>query len=128
VDQLAAIAGYALPASYFDPVVAEYTARRDALIAGLRAIPGVRTYLPEGAFYTMVDLPVDDADSFCLWMLQEFQHQGETVMMAPGSGFYASPGAGRTEVRIAYVLEVPALERALAALEAGLAAYPGRRG
>lgn len=128
VDQQAAIAGYELPASYFDPVVAEYTARRDALIAGLRAIPGVGAYLPEGAFYAIVHLPVDDADAFCLWMLQDFQHQGETVMMAPGSGFYATPGAGRTEVRIAYVLEVPALERALAALRAGLAAYPGRRG
>jgi aspartate aminotransferase len=126
VDQYAAIAGYELPASYFDPVVVEYTARRDALVKGLRSIPGVRTYVPEGAFYTIVDLPVDDADVFCQWMLEHFSHQGQTVMMAPASGFYATPGSGKSEVRIAYVLEVPALENALVALGAGLAAYPGR--
>lgn len=125
VDQYAAIAAYELPPSYFDPVVAEYTERRNVLVAGLRAIPGVETYVPEGAFYTVVALPIDDADRFCAWMLQSFSHHGETVMMAPASGFYATPGAGRREVRIAYVLEVPALERALAALAAGLAAYPG---
>lgn len=126
VDQYAAIAGYELPTTYFDPVVVEYTARRDALVRGLRSIPGVRAAVPEGAFYTMVGLPVDDADVFCQWMLEAFSHDGQTVMMAPGSGFYATKGAGRSEVRIAYVLEVPALEKALTALGAGLAAYPGR--
>jgi len=125
VDQYAAIAGYELPPSYFDPVVKEYTARRNVLVAGLRSIRGVSTYVPEGAFYTVVGLPVDDADKFCAWMLQSFQHHGETVMMAPASGFYATPGAGKSEVRIAYVLEVPALEKALVALRAGLEAYPG---
>lgn len=127
VDQYAAIAGYELPASYFDPVVVEYTARRDALVRGLRSIPGVRVAVPEGAFYTIVQLPVDDSDVFCQWMLESFAHEGQTVMMAPASGFYATPGAGKDEVRIAYVLEVPALEKALVALGAGLAAYPGRR-
>jgi len=125
VDQYAAIAGYELPPSYFDPVVIEYTARRNALVSGLRSIPGVRTYVPEGAFYTVVDLPVDDADKFCPWMLTSFDLAGETVLMAPASGFYATPGAGKSEVRIAYVLEVPALEKALAALGAGLKKYPG---
>lgn len=123
VDQYAAIAGYELPPTYFDPVVKEYTARRDALVAGLRSIRGVTTYVPEGAFYTVVGLPVDDADRFCAWMLQSFSHEGETVMMAPASGFYATPGSGKQEVRIAYVLEVRALERALVALRAGLEAY-----
>lgn len=127
VDQYAAIAGYRLPPSYFDPVVAEYTARRDALVRGLRAIPGVSAYVPEGAFYTMVTLPVDDADAFCLWLLESFQHRGETVMMAPGSGFYSTPDLGRQEARIAYVLNVEALGRAIETLGHALAVYPGRR-
>lgn len=126
VDQYAAIAAYELPPSYFAPVIAEYKRRRDVLVEGLRKIPGVRTYLPEGAFYTIIDLPIDDADEFCLWLLREFQHQGQTVMMAPASGFYATPGAGKTEARIAYVLNVDALEQSLEVLKVALDRYPRR--
>lgn len=113
-------------AAYFDGIRAEYVRRRDALISGLEAIPGTMVPKIDGAFYAMVRLPIDDSDRFCRWMLEEFSHEGETVMMAPGTGFYATPGGGKNEVRIAYVLEVPALERALRALAAGLKAYPGR--
>lgn len=123
VDQRAALAAYATPASYFDEVVAEYTRRRDVLVEGLNAIDGVRTHKPKGAFYTMVTLPVEDVDRFAEWLLREFSFEGETVMMAPGSGFYGTPGLGKKEARIAYVLEVPALQRSVRILEAGLAAY-----
>jgi aspartate aminotransferase len=123
VDQLAAIAAYDTPQSYFDRVVEEYTRRRDVLVHGLNAIPGVHTHNPEGAFYTMVTLPVDDVDRFAEWLLESFAFEGETVMIAPGSGFYATPGAGKHEARIAYVLEVPALERSIRILREGLTAY-----
>jgi aspartate aminotransferase len=125
VDQLAAIAAYATPGTYFDEVVSEYRRRRDALVGGLRAIPGVRCYLPEGAFYSIVTLPVDDADRFAEWLLTSFDHEGETVMIAPASGFYGTPGRGKQEARIAYVLAVPQLEAALRCLEAALDRYPG---
>lgn len=124
VDQYAAIAAYELPPSYFDPVVIEYRARRDALVSGLRKIPGVSTYVPEGAFYTIVDFPVEDTDAFCAWLLKDFSHKGQTVMMAPASGFYATPGAGKQEARIAYVLNVEALEQALEVLGVALDQYP----
>jgi aspartate aminotransferase len=123
VDQIAAIAAYQTPKSYFDAVVAEYTRRRDTLVDGLNAIPGVHTHRPEGAFYTMVTLPIDDIDRFAEWMLSDFSHQGETVMMAPGTGFYGTPGLGKHEARIAYVLKVPALMRSIEVLRAALAAY-----
>lgn len=126
VDQIAAIAGYALPQDYFDPVIVEYRRRRDVLVAGLNAIPGVHTYLPEGAFYTVVTLPVKDADDFCAWLLTGFAHRGETVMMAPASGFYATPGLGTGEARIAYVLNVESLARSCEILREALAVYPGR--
>jgi len=123
VDQRVAEAGYRLAPNYFDPIIAEYRARRDALVAGLRGIEGVGAYSPEGAFYTVVSLPVDDADAFCRWMLTDFAHEGETVMMAPANGFYATPGLGANEARIAYVLNVAALERSVRILDAGLRAY-----
>jgi aspartate aminotransferase len=125
VAQRVAIAGYRLAPSYFDPVIAEYQLRRDTLVAGLNAIPGVHTYKPEGAFYTIVTLPVEDADDFCRWLLTDFSHRGETVMMAPASGFYATAGLGKNEARIAYVLNVAALERSLETLSAALGVYPG---
>lgn len=125
VDQAAAVAAFTTKKSYFDHVVEEYRQRRDTLVEGLNGIAGVRTYLPEGAFYTIVTLPVVDADHFCSWLLSDFSHEGETVMMAPASGFYATPGLGKSEVRIAYVLEVPKLRRSAAILRVALAAYTG---
>lgn len=127
VDQLAALAAYATPPAYFAEVVAEYERRRDVLVDGLNAIEGVSTYRPEGAFYTVATFPVDDCDRFASWLLTDFERDGETVMMAPASGFYSRPELGLHQARIAYVLGVPALERSLKVLEAALAVYPGRR-
>lgn len=126
VDQLAAIEAYRTPQSYFEEVVAEYRARRDVLVDGLNAIPGVSTYRPEGAFYTVPTFPVKSCDHFAEWLLTEFSHDGETVMMAPASGFYAEPERGRQQARIAYVLGIPALKKSVEILEAALAMYPGR--
>ena len=126
IDQLAAEGACATPASYFDEVAAEYTRRRDLVFAELQKMEHVFSKKSHGAFYCIAKIPVDDADRFCQWMLEEFDHEGETVMMAPASGFYATKGLGRDEVRIAYVLNCEALERAMKALAAGLVAYPGR--
>lgn len=125
-EQIAAEAALATPASYFEAVNAEYRARRDTLVKRLNAIPGVFCPTPRGAFYAVAQLPVDDAEAFCRWMLEEFAHQGETVMMAPAAGFYAARSLGRQQVRLAYVLKQSDLERAMDVLEHGLAAYPGR--
>ncbi|MCW5936157.1 MAG: pyridoxal phosphate-dependent aminotransferase [Fimbriimonadaceae bacterium] len=126
LEQIGVEAAMDSPPEFFDGIREEYRRRRDLLVSRLRAIPGV--VVPEilGAFYAMVRLPIDDSDKFCAWMLDTFQHEGRTVMMAPGTGFYATPGLGKDEVRIAYVLEVERLEEAMDVLEAGLAAYPGR--
>ena len=124
VDQIAAVAAYETPQSYFDEVVAEYKRRRDALVAGLNAIPGVYTYLPEGAFYTIVTLPVEDVDDFAKWLLTDFDHRHQTVMVAPASGFYVTPGLGKREARIAYVLGVPELEASVEILRRALEVYP----
>jgi aspartate aminotransferase len=102
-------------------------ARRDALVAGLRAIPGVKVPTPGGAFYAVCELPIDNSDAFCQWMLEHFDLEGDTVMMAPATGFYATPGAGTRQVRIAYVLDLPLIERAVECLAAALKVYPGRR-
>jgi aspartate aminotransferase len=126
VDQLAAVAAYDTPSSYFDQVRAEYRRRRDVLVDGLNRIPGVHTYRPHGAFYTMATFPVTDADAFCAWMLESFEHQGATVMMAPGSGFYGHPELGRQQARIAYVLEVSALQQSVEILAAALQVAPQR--
>ena len=126
IDQLAAEGACSTPASYFDEVAAEYTRRRDLVFAELQKMEHVVSKKSHGAFYCIAKIPVDDADRFCQWMLEEFEHEGETVMMAPASGFYATKGLGRDEVRIAYVLNCDALERAMKALAAGLVAYPGR--
>jgi aspartate aminotransferase len=106
--------------------VAEYRKRRDLLVAGLNAIDGVSAPCPGGAFYLVVDLPVEDAEDFCIFLLRDFHLDGETVMLAPASGFYAEPDACAHRVRIAYVLSVPKLERCLQIIEAGLAAYRAR--
>jgi aspartate aminotransferase len=126
IDQIAAVAALATPQSYFDAVRDEYQGRRDVLVDGLLAIPGVRCRRPAGAFYLMAELPVDDSERFARWMLEDFQHERRTVMMAPGPGFYMTPGAGQREVRLAYVLKRDDLADAVRVLAAGLAAYPGR--
>ncbi|WP_404310208.1 pyridoxal phosphate-dependent aminotransferase [Neorhodopirellula lusitana] len=123
LGQLGAAAIYDMPPSYYEGVVAEYTKRRDILTAALGEIEGVVCPQVNGAFYAMVRLPVANADDFCQWMLEEFKHEGATVMMAPGSGFYATPGQGQNEVRIAYVLQQGELAAAMKCLKAGLEAY-----
>ena len=104
----------------------EYIARRDFIIEGLNAIPGVYSPKPNGAFYTVASLPVDDAEDFCKWLLTDFRYRGETVMMAPAAGFYSTPGLGRNQVRIAYVLKKEDLAKALVILEKALEAYNSR--
>lgn len=126
VAQIAATAAIDTPQSYFDAVKAEYTLRRDVLVQGLNEIPGVYCPNPGGAFYVVAKLPIDDADRFCQWMLEEFSYENQTVMMAPATGFYSSPGAGTQEVRIAYVLNVDDLKNALTCLRKGLEQYPGK--
>lgn len=126
LEMIGVIGALDTPPEYFDSLRSEYTARRDLLTKRLRAMPGVVCPDVQGAFYTMVRLPIDDSDRFCQWMLEEFRHNGATVMMAPGTGFYSTPGSGKDEVRIAYVLGTERLGLAMDCLEAALAAYPGR--
>lgn len=124
--QIAAEAALDTPQSYFDDVIAEYTARRNFLVDGLNKIPGVFCPKPSGAFYCMAQLPIDDSDKFCQWLLESFSYENETVMLAPGTGFYITEGEGAQEVRMAYVLKEEALHRALIILEKALDAYPGK--
>ncbi len=124
--QIGAAAVYQLPNSYYEGVVAEYSKRRDILKAALDEIDGVLCPQVNGAFYAMVRLPVADSEYFCRWMLEEFPHEGAPVMMAPGDGFYATPGRGKDEVRIAYVLNCDDLKAAMNCLAAGLKAYNQR--
>jgi len=124
--QIASEAALQTPAEYFKAVVDEYVERRNVLVDGLNAIPGVRCPKPSGAFYCMAELPVDDSEKFCQWILESYDYQGRTVMMAPASGFYATPGLGKNQVRMAYVLNVDALKHALVVLEHALEAYPGK--
>lgn len=123
LGQIGAQAVYQLPESYYQQVNREYAARRDTLKAALQAMPGVVCPQINGAFYAMVGLPIQDADHFCKWILDDFQHEGQTVMMAPGPGFYATPNAGRNQVRIAYVLQQDDLRKAMSVLERALAKY-----
>lgn len=116
-----------LPADYFDKPKAEYLARRDLLVSRLNAMPDVFCPNPGGAFYAMARLPIDDSDKFCQWLLESFSHEGQTVMLAPATGFYGTPGLGRDEVRLAYVLNRESINKAMDCLEAALKAYPGRR-
>jgi aspartate aminotransferase len=114
-----------LPANYFDEVHAEYTSRRDLLVKRLKAMKGVKCPLPGGAFYAMAQLPVNDSEKFCQWLLEGFSHNGATVMMAPAAGFYATPGKGKNEVRLAYVLNKDDINAAMDCLEAALNEYKG---
>lgn len=124
--QLASEAALETPQDYFDGVVAEYVKRRDILVDGLNAIPGVMCPKPQGAFYCIARLPIDDSDKFCQWMLESFEYENQTVMMAPATGFYATPGSGKNEVRLAYVLKEESLRNAVKCLEVALTQYPGR--
>lgn len=126
LGQLAAEAALKTPASYFDEVKREYTERRNFLVDGLNKIPGVFCPKPGGAFYCMARLPIDNSDKFCQWLLESFSYEGETVMLAPATGFYITKGLGLTEVRMAYVLKIEDLRRALIILEKALTEYPGR--
>ncbi len=128
LGQVMATAAVRLPQSYYDEIVAEYRLRRDAVLEELAKIDGVLCRKPEGAFYIMATLPVDDAEAFVRWMLTDFSAAGKTTMMAPGAGFYATPGSGTKEVRIAYVLEEQSLREAISIVAAGLKRYPGARG
>lgn len=127
LGQIVAEASIGVPKEYLSTVYEEYLDRRNFLIDGLNKIPGVYSPIPMGAFYTMARLPVDDAEKFCIWCLNEFRYEGETVMMAPASGFYTEAGEGRQEVRIAYVLCKEDLARALVVLRKALEKYPGRQ-
>lgn len=126
LDQVGAAALYTVGPEYFAAVREEYMRRRDTAYAGLMRIPGAVCRRPEGAFYLMAKLPVDNTDTFQQWMLEEFNDKGETVMLTPGEGFYATPGKGVNEARIAYVLEQGRLERAMELLRLGIEAYNAR--
>ncbi len=115
-----------LPAGYFKKTKSEYQLRRDALVKRLNEMPGVFCPNPGGAFYAMASLPIDDSDLFCQWLLESFNFNGATVMLAPATGFYGTVGLGKNEVRLAYVLNVEAIHGAMDCLENALAAYPGR--
>lgn len=126
IGQIVAEASLEAPKEYFRGIFDEYLERRNCLTEGLNKINGVYTPIPKGAFYTVAKLPVDNAEQFCRWCLEEFNYEGETVMMAPASGFYTTPGAGIDQVRMAYVLKCEDLKRALIILEKALEQYPGR--
>ncbi|MGP1417812.1 MAG: pyridoxal phosphate-dependent aminotransferase [Prevotella fusca] len=126
IGQIVAEASLDAPESYYRDVYDEYVDRRKCLIDGLNRIPGVYSPIPMGAFYTVAKLPVDDSEKFCRWCLEEFSYEGETIMMAPASGFYTTPGAGYNQVRIAYVLKREDLQRALTVLQKALESYPDR--
>jgi aspartate aminotransferase len=124
--QIAGEAALLTPQSYFDNVVNEYVKRRNILVDGLNKIEGVTCPKPGGAFYAIARLPIDDSDKFCQWMLESFEYNNQTVMMAPATGFYSTKGLGANEVRLAYVLNQEALENAVKCLEEALKIYPGR--
>ena len=126
IGQIAAIGALDTPDEYFDAVKEEYIKRRDCMIEGLNKIEGVFTPLPQGAFYTIAELPVDDTENFARWMLENFRIDNETTMVTPAASFYKTPGKGKNQARIAYVLEVEEIKKALHILEEGLKAYPGR--
>lgn len=126
LGQIVAEASIDTPANYFKDVNKEYTARRNYMVEALNKIPGVYCPKPKGAFYTVVKLPVDDSDKFAQWLLEEFEFCNQTVMVAPASGFYSTPGSGKNEVRIAYVLKIEDLKIAMEILAEALKVYPGR--
>ncbi len=126
VEQIAGEAAIDTPDEYFNHVKAEYTARRNTIVTALNNMDGVYCPNPGGAFYVMAQLPIDDSDKFCRWMLEDFSYQNQTVMMAPATGFYSTPSAGKNQVRLAYVLNNADLEKAMVCLAEALKVYPGR--
>lgn len=126
IGQIAGEAAIDTPSSYFEKVNKEYTERRDLLASELNKMEGVFCPNPGGAFYAVVRLPIDDSDKFCQWMLESFAHENQTVMMAPATGFYSTPGAGKNEVRLAYVLNKTDLAAALTCIAEALKVYPGK--
>ncbi|MEK6756505.1 MAG: aminotransferase class I/II-fold pyridoxal phosphate-dependent enzyme, partial [Bacteroidota bacterium] len=126
IEQLALVPLLNSPRTYTQPIVEEFRRRRDVVYEGLGNIPGVTYYKPEGAFYIMIGLPVKDADDFSKWLIEEYQDNNETVLLAPGQGFYASPGKGTNEVRLAFMLKTDNLQRSLVILRSGLEAYNKR--
>ncbi|MBB78437.1 MAG: aspartate aminotransferase [Crocinitomicaceae bacterium] len=126
IDQIAAEAALSTPETYFEEVVKEYVERRNITVEGLNRIPGVFCPNPSGAFYCVAKFPVDNSENFCQWLLESFEYKGSTVMMAPASGFYSTPGLGKQEARIAYVLNKESLKNAIKCLEEALKVYPGR--
>jgi len=127
LEQIGAAALYSTPRQYLADVNDEYRRRRDTLEKALSKLPNVTFSSPQGAFYTMIKMPVDSAEKFAIWMLEQFDSHGETVMFAPGDGFYLTPGLGTDEARLAYVLNCADLERAIAIIGEGLKAYPGAK-
>ena len=127
IGQILAEASLDTPAEYFQNVYNEYIARRNYMVEALNKMPGVVCPMPKGAFYAVVKLPIDDADKFAQWMLEDFEYNKQTVMVAPASGFYSTPGLGKDEVRIAYVLEIDELKGAMETLAKALEVYPGRK-
>lgn len=127
LGQIAGEASIDTPPEYFKEVNREYTARRNFMVDALNKIPGVYCPKPKGAFYTVVKLPVDDSDKFAQWLLEDFEYKNQTVMVAPASGFYSTPGYGKNEVRIAYVLKIDDLKKAMEVLAEALKVYPGRK-
>jgi aspartate aminotransferase len=126
VEQIAGTAAIDTPDSYFEEVNIEYTKRRDILVSALNKMDGVFCPNPGGAFYVVASLPIDNADTFCQWMLEDFSFENETVMMAPATGFYSTHGAGSNQVRIAYVLNTDDLKKAIVCLDEALKVYPGK--
>ena len=126
LGQIAAEASIDTPADYFEGVNKEYTARRNYMVDALNKIPGVYCPKPKGAFYTVVKLPVDNADKFAQWLLEDYEYNNQTVMVAPASGFYSTRGSGENEVRIAYVLKIDDLKQAMMILAEALKVYPGK--
>ena len=124
--QVAGEAALSTPKEYFDNVSNEYVSRRDLLVEGLNKIKGVICPKPKGAFYAIAQLPVDNAEKFAQWLLEEFDHNNETLMVAPAAGFYSTEGEGYNQVRIAYVLNLASLKKAIICLEEALKIYPGR--
>ena len=126
VEQIAGEAAIDTPDEYFERVKAEYTTRRNTIVNALNKMEGVYCHNPGGAFYVMAQLPIDNSDKFCQWMLEEFSYENQTVMMAPATGFYSTPGLGYNQVRLAYVLNNNDLQKAMICLAEALKVYPGR--
>lgn len=124
--QVAAEAAIDTPKEYFDNVMKEYIARRNIVVDSINKIPGCFCPNPSGAFYAVAKLPIDDSDKYCQWLLESFSYEGQTVMFAPATGFYSTPGSGKNEIRISYVLNTDSLKKSMKCLEESLKVYPGK--